>query len=122
VQPLPKDRSQETPSVDDQNKTFRRVATRSWLSSDTDTFAAQNENIGRMARFKVSVLSQSEIILERLLTPRLIHRAALAIAIITSSGFDQTHDQAKDCFGDKATDNPANADAECAQRGARRRK
>ena len=43
--------------------------------------------------------------------------AALAIAIITSSGFDQTHEQAQGCFGDKATDDPNNADAGCAQRG-----
>ncbi|KAG7528792.1 hypothetical protein FFLO_05933 [Filobasidium floriforme] len=76
VQPLPKDKSREKPSVDDQNKTFRTRTLVVWLVSN----------------------------------------AALAIAIITSSGFDQTHDQAKDCFGDKATDDPSNADANCAQR------
>jgi len=43
--------------------------------------------------------------------------AALAIAIITSSGYDDNNDKAKKCFGDKPTDDPNNADVECARKG-----
>jgi hypothetical protein len=43
--------------------------------------------------------------------------AALAIAVITSSGYDDNNDKAKKCFGDKSTDDPNNADAECARKG-----